>query len=99
MWSNPRDIALIFLSLQALVMALIPLALIGGLAYGIHRLRPLVRHYLRVAFSYAELLRARVESVAQRAASPFIRVHSTLRMTETVLKQITTALTTAMAKK
>lgn len=89
MWSNPRDIALIFLSLQALVMALIPLLLIGGFAYGIHRLRPLVRQYLRVAFSYAELVRARVESVARQAASPFIRVHSTVRMTETILKQLT----------
>ncbi len=89
MWTNPRDIALIILSLQALVMALVPLALFGGIAYGIHRLRPLVRHYLRLAFSYAELVRARVDSAAHQAASPFIRVHSTVRMTQRILQQLT----------
>ena len=88
MWSNPRDIALIFLSLQALVMALIPLLLLGGLAYGIHRLRPLVRHYLRLAFTYAEMGRAYVEDFARRAAEHFIRVHSAVRMTQTIVRQI-----------
>lgn len=91
MWSNPRDIALIFLSLQALVMSLIPLALLAGLAYGIHRLRPLVRHYLRLAFTYAEKGRAYVESFARRVAEPFIRVHSAARMTQIILRRLTQA--------
>lgn len=89
MWSNPRDIALIFLCLQALVMALVPLLLVAGLAYGVHRLRPLVRRYLRLAFTYAELGRARVEDVTRRIAEPFIRVHSAVRMTQTVLQRLT----------
>ncbi|HOS80085.1 MAG TPA: hypothetical protein PLQ85_14300 [Anaerolineae bacterium] len=88
-WSNPRDIALIFLSLQALVMALIPLVLLAGLAYAVHRVRPVVRRYLRLAFVYAEQGRRSVENITQRITAPFIRVHSTICMTQTILRQLT----------
>lgn len=89
MWTNPRDIALIFLSFQAMVMALVPLVLLGGLAFGVHRFRPLVRRYLRLGFSYAELVRKRVESGTHRAAVPLIRVNSRVRMTQRILGELT----------
>ncbi|MBN1259830.1 MAG: hypothetical protein JXB35_04035 [Anaerolineae bacterium] len=88
-WANPRDIALIFLSLEAMVMAVIPLALLAGLAYGIYRLRGLVREYLRLAFSYAEMAREWVEEYSRKVAAPFIWFHARVRMIETILRRFT----------
>ena len=89
MWSaNPRDIALVFLSLEALVMTLIPLTLIAGLAYGIYRLRSLVREYLRLAFSYLEQAREVVERASHAITEPFIRVRSTLRMIQVLFQNV-----------
>ncbi len=89
MWSaNPRDIALIFLSLEALVMLIVPLTLITGLAYGIYRLRALVRKYLRLAFSYLEQAREAVERASHAIAEPFIRVRSTLRMIQVLFQNV-----------
>ncbi len=74
-----RDIALIFLSLEALFISLIPLALLSALAYGVYRLIPLVREYLRLAVSYAEQLREMVERASKAVAAPLIWVYCTMR--------------------
>lgn len=88
MWTNSRDIALVFLSLQAMVLALVPLALLGGLAYAVHRFRAIVRRYLRLGFSYSELVRKRVESGAHKAALPLMRINGSVCMTRTIAGQL-----------
>jgi hypothetical protein len=81
-----RDIALVFLSLEALIIALIPLALLSALAYGIYRLIPLVRKYLRLAFSYAEQMREAVERFSEAVAQPLIWVYSKVRNVRVIIR-------------
>ncbi|MGC9357985.1 MAG: hypothetical protein ACP5GX_08965 [Anaerolineae bacterium] len=83
-----RDIALIFLSLEALVAALIPLVFFSALAYGIYRLRLIVREYLRLALDYAEKAREAVEKGSKAVAKPFIWVHSKVRMLQIILQNL-----------
>jgi len=83
-----RDIALIFLSMEALVIALVPLALLSALAYGVYRLIPIVRKYLRLALSYAEQLREAVERFSKAAASPLIWLYSTVRKIHVIIKEL-----------
>ncbi len=71
-----RDIALIFLSLEALILGLVPLILFAALAYGVHRLRGWTIHALRGLTGRLLALQARVEGVAARIVSPFIAVRS-----------------------
>ncbi len=88
MFATPRDIALIFLSLQALVGTLLLLLLVAAVAYGIYRLRLLVRDYLRLAFGYAEKLREGVERASDAIAAPFIKAYSGWRMFTTIINQL-----------
>jgi hypothetical protein len=71
-----RDIALVFISLEALVIVLIPLLLIGALAYGVYRLRLLVREYLRVALGYAQQVNDTVNASAKSITDRFISIHT-----------------------
>ncbi len=70
-----RDIALIFLSLEAFIFALVPLALFGALAYGAYWVRGYVKEGLMSAFKYAELARLEVKKASFAIAKPFIRVN------------------------
>ena len=70
-----RDIALIFLSLEALVMALIPLVLIGGLAYGVYRLHRWTQSSLRLAQIFVYKAHDEVERWSEKMAAPLIAMH------------------------
>ncbi len=83
-----RDIALIFLSLEALIVALFPLALMVALGYGVHRLRPLVREGLQIAFSYVEKARVAVEQASLKVAEPFIWLDSKCQLVKTIIQQL-----------
>ncbi|MCD4738368.1 MAG: hypothetical protein K8R89_03805 [Anaerolineae bacterium] len=83
-----RDIALIFLSLEALIVALFPLALLVALGYGVHRLRPLVREGLQIAFSYVEKARVAVEQASLKVAAPFIWLDSKYQLVKTIIQQL-----------
>lgn len=85
---TPRDIALIFLSLEALVAGLTPLLLIGALAYGVYRLRKLVRLYWPLAFSYVEKGREMVEQASASITAPFMRVYSIIWMIRTLFRNL-----------
>ncbi len=85
-----RDIALIFLSLEALVMALIPLVLLAGLAYGVYRLRKLAKQYLKLGQVYAQKAHAYVEQASRAVVKPLIRAHTATRMSTTILERIVT---------
>lgn len=83
-----RDIALIFLSLEALIIALVPLIIICGLAYGVFRLTGLVRIYLRKALAYAQLAYDYVERASVAVAAPFIKVHSSVRQVTAITQAL-----------
>jgi len=86
---SARDIALIFLSLEALVVALVPMVIISGLAYGAYRLTGLVRTYLRKAQVYAQLAYDYVEQASVAVAAPFIKVKSSVRQVTTIVQRVT----------
>ncbi|MEA3309234.1 MAG: hypothetical protein U9Q70_06965 [Chloroflexota bacterium] len=79
-----RNIALIFLSLDVLIVALFPLALLVALSYGIHRLRPLVKVGLQQALGYAEKARVAVEKISLKIVAPFIWLYSKYQLVETI---------------
>ena len=83
-----RDIALIFLSLEALIIALIPLILISALAYGVYRLQGWVKIGLRTALAYARMAHAYVEKASRAVAEPFIRVQATTQMVSTIISNL-----------
>jgi hypothetical protein len=75
-----RDLAVVLLAVEAFFIALVPLALLGGLVYGLWWL---LRHenlpsWLGVAHAYLSLAQAYVELAMQTLASPILRVHTTL---------------------
>lgn len=79
-----RDLSLILLATQAFILTLIPLALSGGLVYGVwwllrHRNLPtwlrVAREYLATGLSYVELA---MESVARPVFAVY-RVFATLQ--------------------
>jgi len=75
-----RDISLILLAAEAFVMALLPLALLGGLVYGLWWLQ---RHenlpsWLRLAQAYLALGCAYVELAMRAVVRPILVVHSAL---------------------
>lgn len=75
-----RDLSIILLAIEAFVVALAPLALFGGLVYGLWWLQ---RHenlptWLQVARAYLALGRAYVELAMRTVIRPILVVHSVL---------------------
>ncbi len=75
-----RDFSLILLAGGAFVLALVPLALLGGAVYGMWYLQ---RHenlpsWLKVAQAYLAMGRAYVELAMQTVVRPILLVHSVL---------------------
>jgi len=87
-----RDIALIFLSLEALVISLIPLLLLSALAYGVYRLQKLAKQYLKLAQVYAQQAYTYVERASRAVVSPLIRVHTQTQMATTIVKKLVSRL-------
>jgi len=83
-----RDIALIFLSLEALVISIVPLALLAGLAYGVYRLKKLVKQYLVLAQHYAQQAHTYVERLSKAVVAPLIRVHTQTQMVTSMVKKL-----------
>jgi len=83
-----RDIALVFLSLEALVIVLIPLLLISALAYGVYRLRLLIKEYLQLALVYTQKANDAVNSVAKSITDRFIRIHTGAAMVSGMLNRL-----------
>ncbi len=71
-----RDIALIFLGLEALAIGLVPLVMLAGLAYGVYRLRELTKVGLRKLQAIAEKIASGAEKGSHAVARPFISLHS-----------------------
>ena len=74
------DFSLILLAGEAFVMALVPLALLGGAVYGLWYLQ---RHenlpsWLRLAQAYLALVRAYIELAMRVVIRPILVIHSIL---------------------
>ena len=85
-----RNLSLILLAVEAFVMVLIPLVLLGGLVYGTWWLR---RHenlpsWLKLAQAYLDLGRAYVELAASAVVRPILAVHSFLAKVQGLLSAI-----------
>lgn len=63
-----RDISLVFLIPQAILVSLVPLALVGGAAYGVYRLRPLVKRF----FARARAIMATAHMRAEQASATIV---------------------------
>ncbi|MFQ6100568.1 MAG: hypothetical protein ACE5OS_04960 [Anaerolineae bacterium] len=75
-----RDLSLILLAAEAFVLALVPLALLGGLVYGLWWLQ---RHenlpgWLKIAQAYLASGRAYVELAMRAVVRPILLLHSIL---------------------
>ena len=75
-----RDLAVVLLAVEAFFIALVPLALLGGLVYGLWWL---LRHenlpsWLRVVHAYLSLAQAYIELAMQTLTSPILRAHAAL---------------------
>ncbi len=82
-----RDIALIFLSLEAFIASLIPLAIFGGLAYGVYRLRVWTKNGLQTAQAYAQIAHEHVEKASRTVVEPLVRIYTTVEMVTTIIKR------------
>jgi hypothetical protein len=87
-----RDLSLILLACGAFVVALVPLALLGGAVYGLWRLRQHqnLPSWLRLTQAYLALGRAYVESAMQAVVKPVFWVHSVLATAQRWLRAIST---------
>lgn len=90
-----RDLSLILLAGGAFVLALVPLALLGGAVYGMWYLQ---RHenlpsWLRLAQAYLALGRAYVELAMRAVIRPILLVHSILATVQGWLGAIVKSIT------
>jgi hypothetical protein len=85
------NLSLILLAAEAFIFALVPLALLGGLVYGLWWLQ---RHenlprWLGLARSYLEMGRAYVELAMEAAVKPILLLHSAVATIQNWLDAIT----------
>jgi hypothetical protein len=85
-----RDLSIILLAVAMFAMALVPLAVFGGLVYGLGWLG---RHehlpsWLRLAQAYVTLGRAYVERAMRAVVSPIMAVHSIMATVQGWLRAI-----------
>lgn len=84
-----RDIALVFLALQALVAALVPLALVVALVYGMFRVIPAVRRLLLRGQEIALRAHELVEDVSCKTVSPLISLHVSVTRVASMARTLT----------
>ncbi len=84
-----RDIALIFLSLEALLVAMVPLAIISGLAYGVYRLQRLARVYLQKGQVAMQRVNDVVERVSGKVTRPLIGGYAASSRAIVTIKKLT----------
>lgn len=82
--STPASIALILLIVQALICALVPLAIAAGLVYAMRKLRQGAERALPKAQALTAQAAAGARKVCDRLAEPLIRAHATAGHVQTV---------------
>ena len=69
-------VAVILLACESFVLLLVPAAIIGGSAYGVHWLRRKLPALFAQVREYVTLLKVYVERASMAAVSPFIAAHA-----------------------
>ncbi len=82
--STPGSIALILLIVQALICALVPLAIAGGLVYAMHKLRKGAERAMPKAQAFTAQVAAGTRTVCDKIAEPLIRAHAAAGNAQTV---------------
>lgn len=82
--STPASIALILLIVQALICALVPLAIAAGLVYAMHKLRQGAERALPKAQAFTAQVAAGTRTICDKIADPLIRAHATAGNAQTV---------------
>ncbi len=74
-----RDLAIILLAIEAFIVALLPLVVVGGLVYGVWQLlrRENLPTWLKMAQAYLDLGLAYVELAMAYVIQPFIWIQTT----------------------
>ncbi len=93
MIATARDIALVFLAIEALLIGTIPFLLIAAMAYGVHRLRRWMLDALRRLAKVLSSLQVKVEGVASKIVAPLIAVRSRWHQLTVMRSHITRKLT------
>jgi len=74
--SQPADASLIFLLIPTLVIAIIPLALLAGLAYGVITLNKILPQYFFMAQEAIHKVQDGIQTGADKLVEPVIRLNS-----------------------
>jgi len=72
----PRDIALIFLTLHALIACVIPIALFFIIVRGALALNQKTRATMPTVQRYSRIMTERTEEMSQRVVEPVLKAHS-----------------------
>jgi hypothetical protein len=75
-----RDLSVILIAIEAFIIALVPIVVLGALIYGVGWLRrhENLPHWLKMVRAYESLGQAYVELAATYIVRPFLFVHSGL---------------------
>jgi hypothetical protein len=80
--SQPADTSLIFLLIPTMVMAIIPLTILAGLAYGVIRINNELPKYFYQAQKAMRGVQAGVQNAADKLVAPVIHFKSTIAAIE-----------------
>jgi hypothetical protein len=85
--SQPADTSLIFLLIPTMVMALVPLAITAGLAYGVILLNKVLPQYSSKAQDAMNKVRDGVRTGADKLVEPIVRFKSTIAAFEVLRRK------------
>jgi hypothetical protein len=73
--SNAASIALILMIFEALILSIVPLAILGGSIYGMRRLRQFIVRVLPQVHAVSDLVKAKTREYSDLAKEPMIRAN------------------------
>jgi hypothetical protein len=71
-----RDISLIFLIPQAMLLSLVPLALLGAMVYGMRMVPAALRRFFVQVRAFMAMIHIRVEQFSAAVTAPLISAHA-----------------------
>jgi hypothetical protein len=71
-----RDVSLIFLIIQAMLLSLVPLAIVGGMVYGMRRLYAVLPGLFARVRAIMAIAHMWIEQVSTTVAAPIISVYA-----------------------
>ena len=97
--ANWRDLALLEFIIIGIIMALIPGALLGGMAYGLRYLKRKSLPYIKLIQQYARRAAHETDRIATLAVRPIIKAAATSAQAEHHTSQIFNRIVDSLIKK